>query len=70
MRRYIHQRLLSPKQTVGPIERYAERSDVCVSAKENKRVYMTAVEKALRIYRQQVGSAGFAKAFIHQIQVD
>jgi hypothetical protein len=43
---------------------------VCVSAKENKRVYMAAVEKALRVYRQQVGIGGFAKAFIHQIQVD
>jgi len=27
-------------------------------------------EKALRIYRQHVGSGGSAKAFIHQIQVD
>ena len=69
---YFRQRLASPKQTVGPVKQYAERSHVCVfvSAKENKRVYMVAVKKALRINRKQVGSRGFAKAFIHNIQVD
>jgi len=43
---------------------------VCVSEKENKRVYMVAVKKALRINRQLVGSGGFSKAFMHKIQVD